>query len=71
MTTMEQRIVDQFKKLDASAQQRVMQSLQDTNEVQHPFDFLSWQKKIQTIANHITPGPSVDEMLEDIRAGKE
>ncbi len=45
MTTIEQRIVDQFKKLDASAQQRVMQSLQDTNEVQHPFDFLSWQKK--------------------------
>ena len=67
MTTIEQRIVDQFKKLDASAQQRVMQSLQDTNEVQHPFDFLAWQKKVQTIAMHITPGPSLDEMLEGIR----
>lgn len=71
MTTIEQRIVDQFKNLDSSAQQRVMQSLQDTNEVQHPFDFLSWQKQIQTIAIHITPGPSLDEMLEGVRAGKE
>jgi len=47
MTTIEQHIVEQFKKLDASAQQRVMQSLQDTNELQHPFDFLSWQKKFK------------------------
>ena len=71
MTTIEHHIVAEFKKLDASAQQRVMQSLQDTNELQHPFDFLSWQKKVQTIAMHITDGPSLDEMLEGVRAGKE
>jgi hypothetical protein len=69
MTTIEQHIVAEFKKLDASAQQRVIQALQGTYDVQHRFDFLAWQKKVQTIAMHITPGPSLDEMLDDIRDG--
>ena len=70
MTKIEQHIVAEFKKLDASAQQRVIQSLQDTYDVQNRFDFLAWHKKVQTIAMHVTPGPSLDEMLDDIRDSK-
>ena len=67
MMTKEQHIVDQFKKLDPPAQQRVMRLLLSTIDVQEQFNIVAWQHKIHTIGTHIGRGTSVEDMLKDIR----
>jgi hypothetical protein len=71
MTTKEQHIVDQFKKLDPPAQQRVMRLLLGAIDVQEQFNIVTWQHKIHTIGNHIGRGTSVEDMLNDIRDNRE
>jgi len=71
MTTTEQHIVDQFKKLDPPAQQRVMRLLLGAIDVQEQFNIVTWQHNIHTIGNHIARGTSVEDMLNDIRDNHE